>query len=208
MTFDPLKDFFVVGDLRDEYGTYYLDDSQPLPFVAEQLDVRMSGFTDSKGKIIAGYFIRDGRKNLGAFSGYWCSYKKDELHYVTLGADADYLFTPTMDGCSFGIGHASNNGSVIVSHVNSAKLDTKNSKDAMVLDQRGQLENFLKGRGGVAKLFEPGDYRSRRTGFFSWETGLCSTTFGVRSSSGWKFYSHRYRGNAMNAQWVDTITIG
>src|ERR1700722_12740745 len=199
MTFNPLKDFFVVGDLRDDYGTYYLDDNMPLPFRAELLDAEMSDITDSTGTVIPAYFIRDGRKKLDSFSAYWCSYKTDELHYVTLGKDADYRFAPTMDGCSFGIGQSTTDGSVIVSHVNSARLDTAKSKDAMIKDQRTQLKDFLNGCGGVAKLFEPGDYRSRKTGFFSSETGLCTTTFGVRGSSGWKFYAHRYRGINMNA---------
>jgi hypothetical protein len=207
MTFNPLTDFFVVGDLRDDYGTYYLDDNMPLPFRAERLDGNMSGMTNSKGEAIPAYFIRDGRKKADSFSAYWCSYKKNELHYVTLGTDASFVFTPTMDGCSFGIGQAASDGSVIVSHVNSERLDTATSKAAMIADQRKQLQDFLKGRGGASKLFEPADYRTRKTGFFSSETGLCTTTFGVRGTSGWKFYAHRYRGNAMNAQWVDTITL-
>jgi len=34
---------------------------------------------------------------------YWCPFKMGGVEYIKLGGDADFVFTPTMNGCSFGI---------------------------------------------------------------------------------------------------------
>lgn len=98
------------------------------------------------------------------------------------------MFTATMDGCSFGIGTAASDGTVTVSHSNSAKDDTAESHTPMIEAQKRKLRSLL---GKKSKVFDPTDYRTR--GFFKKKADVSAMTFGVRDGKKWKFYAHRFR---------------
>src|SRR5690606_4694771 len=59
---------------------------------------------DKKGRQLDIYEIREPAQGGTGdiFMGYWCPYEIDKTRYVTLTGAADYMFTATMDGCSFG----------------------------------------------------------------------------------------------------------
>ena len=135
---------------------------------------------------------------------YWCPYADDRVNAVTLAAEADYMFTAKMDGCSFGVGMAGADGAVRVAHANTSNSDeldaiveqiiaagVKDPAKASALamakfrtksgQQMGQLSGAL---GGVTTAVGPMDYSA---------VGLLSTTFGVRVKGQWSFYFHLYQ---------------
>jgi hypothetical protein len=148
-----------------------------------------------------------------SFEAYWCPYESEHVHAITLAAEADYMFTAKMDGCSFGVGMPALDKSVRVAHANLQGTDAlnlivqamanelmKGDRADMKLVARLNMEQLhikanqqlrqLKSSDGVgqpklATSLGPLDYRA---------LGLFSTTFGVRSSTGdWSFYFHLYR---------------
>jgi hypothetical protein len=54
----------------------------------------------------------------GHFKIYWCKYKKDRVFTVSLYREANLMFTPKMNGCSFAVGMPATDGNVIVGHAN------------------------------------------------------------------------------------------
>jgi hypothetical protein len=163
--------------------------------------------TNSSGKACKVYEMKkvgDAGGEKDKLDAYWCPYADDKVNAVTLAAEADYMFTAKMDGCSFGVGMAGPDGAVRVAHANtsnSAELDeiveqiiAAGVKDpaksrALALakfrtkssQQMGQLSGAL---GGVATAVGPLDYSA---------VGLMSTTFGVRAKGEWSFYFHLYQ---------------
>jgi hypothetical protein len=140
------------------------------------------------------------------FLGYWCPYEINRTSFTTLSGDADYMFTATMDGCSFGIGTAAPDGTVTVSHSNSAQDDTQTSHKPMIAAQKVNLRNLL---GKKGKLFQPGDYRSR--GVFKKKADVSAMTFGVKVGKSWRFFSHRFRkdfgGLAVKYIYYETVKL-
>ena len=59
-------------------------------------------------------------------SAYWCPWGNNSCWSVQLGNDADYFFTPTMDGCSLSI---SSGASPLVSHGNYRDVNNPNVTD-------------------------------------------------------------------------------
>jgi hypothetical protein len=116
----------------------------------------------------------DGR----TFDAYFCSYQQNQTYGITLGKDADFMFTATMDGCSLGIGNANPDGSQLVYHSN---LGGRSEEQRLVL---GLVLGLSLGH-----VFEPSSYR------FEYGQGVRkSTTMGIRSrtSNSWSFYAQIY----------------
>ena len=63
-----------------------------------------------------------------SFNAYWCPYNEDDVRWIAVADMADYMFTPKMTGCSFGVGIPAADGTVCVAHANvhnaSKTLDT------------------------------------------------------------------------------------
>src|SRR3954454_1999905 len=57
-----------------------------------------------------------------SFEAYWCLYEEDKTLGVVVGADAKYMFTETMNGCSLGVGSKNSEGERYVAHANCASL--------------------------------------------------------------------------------------
>jgi hypothetical protein len=127
---------------------------------------------------------------------YWCPYRGNELHSVTVGTRARFMFTATMDGCSLGVGHDVGNGTRLVSHVNSssygAGLEGTLGMDKAREEQRKMQSNLLRFTHGVGNvnIVGPLTYMKDVDG----ELALKSTTFGFRPDgvNDWQFYTHRY----------------
>lgn len=140
-----------------------------------------TGVTVKGNKPMNVCILSDGRNRNDAFPAFWCPYDQDRLGWTTLSRFGDYMFTATMDGCSFGIGSATKDGTRLVGHANSANLDTPDSHAPMISDQRQRLKGML---GKKSKVFEPKHYRKNH--------GM-STTFGLKDSKHkWRFYTQRY----------------
>ena len=114
------------------------------------------------------------------FPSYWCPYQANQAPHAYLRNAAPYMFTAKMDGCSFGIGGASPNGSVRVSHCNVAGKGK---------EQLTMLENFFSTRTrGLRTTFGRSSYRFPVGNTAS----TMATTFGIRVGNDWKFYSQVY----------------
>src|SRR5690242_19857081 len=50
------------------------------------------------------WMAESAKKAPPALKAYWCPYKQNEIRHTMLGNLSRYAFTPTMDGCSLGIG--------------------------------------------------------------------------------------------------------
>jgi hypothetical protein len=131
------------------------------------------------------------------FSSYWCPYQANAAPHAYLRNAAPYMFTAKMDGCSFGIGSPSSNGSVRVSHCNAGGRGP---------EQMTMLENFFSTRTrGMRTAFGRSSYR-----FYVGDTAsTMATTFGIRVGNEWKFYSQVYLVDrtAMTLTFVSLVPV-
>jgi hypothetical protein len=119
---------------------------------------------------------------------YFCPYKNDNAYFVMLGNDADFMFTPQMAGCTFGIG-SQYQGSCRVGHVNLVSIrgdwDKEDDKrERMYEAQRAFLRNRL--NIGSNRMVDPDVYRGGGR-------DQSATTYGVRANGAWTFKTLRYR---------------
>lgn len=120
---------------------------------------------------------------------YFCPYANDASYFITLSNKAKFMFTPKMDGCSFGVGNQGAKGAVRVGHVNFTALQSdwreegyEAGRDRMYQAQRNFLGNRL---GNAAQVVDPADYRGN-------QGTDAATTFGALGSDKWSFYTLRY----------------
>ena len=154
------------------------------------------------GKDIDRWFLakHDSKMNpdrVGAiFEAYWCPYAKDDTLTCMLGNGSRYMFTATMDGCSFGVGSQSGDGTCRVAHANESTF-AANKEATFGLDgarqfaraeQKNRLVNKL---GGDIGVIDPLNYMADHDGAME----LKSTTFGYRNGQGWEFYTQKYWKN-------------
>lgn len=152
--------------------------------VPEYLELHLN---DRKGKLdnkdMDVYYLKKGDKtgNSNALRVYICDYTKNEVESCRLGKDASFCFTITMNGCTFGIGSDSGDGTVMVTHANKASSKTQ---------ANDQFQQTVEAHGSnKVSMMTPSLYRSM-------SPGLTATTFGIRTSKGWKFYFQSYRAES------------
>jgi hypothetical protein len=137
------------------------------------------------GEEIPVYMISDGRQfGDGGFKAYWCPYDQNSVKQTTVWNGADAMFTDRMDGCTFAFGAPSEDGAVLVCHVNQNQYDQPGDTSKTERVQR-RMALLTVGWGGG--ILEPKGYR-RKPGE---DVGLESTTFGVRDTrtGKWSFYA-------------------
>ncbi|HEX7760175.1 MAG TPA: hypothetical protein VF459_11780 [Caulobacteraceae bacterium] len=128
---------------------------------------------------------------------YVCPYQQDTIQGIMLGNQAQWCFTPTMDGCTFGIGSQGpgTNGTVLVSHVNTNRsgqaVGEAAGLDGHRQQQRKMQRNLVRSQVGMdAVLIEPDTYMTEG----GEANKLKSTTFGSHAANGpWTFHTQRYR---------------
>ena len=109
-----------------------------------------------------------------ALKAYICDYTAGGIEYCRLGSAANFCFTITMNGCTFGVGQTASDGTVIVTHAN---------KGGKTIDQ--QQQTFTTHGTKDVSMMEPALYR--RAG-----RNMNATTFGIRVNGKWKFYFQSY----------------
>ncbi|MES2068887.1 MAG: hypothetical protein V4488_00965 [Pseudomonadota bacterium] len=117
-------------------------------------------------------------KEIG-FKSYICDFSSDAICYQVLAAEADFMFTFAMTGCTFGVGSPTPGGEVLVSHSNA-----KSGKDMTQTQRQFAYTEGLHGE-HLAKALEPDAYRP--------DGQEIATTFGVRTSRKWKFFYLSYQ---------------
>lgn len=125
---------------------------------------------------------------------YWCPYEQNGIKSVMLGSDALYAFTPTMNGCSVGLGSHGGGGNQQMAHVNAGRvgkdweaqgMDVGRARQAS--SQHAQLTNKL---GHDSTIIQPEDYRLNGHG----EHQMESTTHASHAFNGaWNLYTQTYR---------------
>jgi len=126
------------------------------------------------------------------FQSYWCPYEGNTAKHAYLRRAAPYMFTAKMDGCTFGVGSASSQGSVRVAHCNQGGQGQQ---------QQTILENFFSTRTrGLRATLGPASYRFRVGNSGS----TMATTFGILVGNTWKFYSQVYMVDIL----AKTLTFG
>jgi hypothetical protein len=137
-------------------------------------------------------------------SAYWCPYRANHQLGAMLEQDAVYMFTAVMDGCSFGIGSATPDGSRAVFHANSAAVGdqargtdpTRQKKVQKGLKaqtkHQAKLLSHMRIEGG--NVIDPNFYGGgleQTSGAYT--VKYKSTTVGLRTARGWTFYTLKYR---------------
>ncbi|HVL02020.1 MAG TPA: hypothetical protein VM553_19520 [Dongiaceae bacterium] len=126
---------------------------------------------------------------------YWCHYERNTSHGSMLGMRHAYMFTPTMTGCTLGVG-SQNKGSVRVAHCNMKPSEPVRGAMAFMQAQaRQQLQtlqgDFAQAQRRLRKVVQPFDYMQ---GDKNIDLSRQATTFGRRNDKDeWKFYSQIYR---------------
>jgi hypothetical protein len=125
---------------------------------------------------------------------YWVPYAQNQTFSCNLGNGARFMFTATMDGCSFGIGSSPTPGVVRVAHANRGTyaadqarvIGVDHARELQALVQRDELRATL---GNQARIIAPNDYRRD----VDLAPVLSSTTFGFHAlGAAWEFWTQRY----------------
>lgn len=148
------------------------------------------------GKACNVYNIRQGTGG-EAFSSYVCDYGEGQLNYQVLSSEADFCFTITINGCTFSLGTAASDGTLIVSHTNT-KGRTFNAQDKKTFGYDDTSETHS-GRGwqastqqAIAKSFHgSGSYIDGTVYYANGDVNVM--VFGVRVASKWAFYYQTFR---------------
>lgn len=133
-----------------------------------------------KTKNVAVWSLRNDQGNgPGSWSAYWLPYDRDFKHLVVLEDDADVMFTPTMDGCSFGFSDHGN-GTYSASHGN---LQTAEGRiDEAGLRQGMRLHGTTLHKAQYMNV--PGT------------DAVKVTLVGVRQGKKWRFFYQQFIDNA------------
>jgi hypothetical protein len=136
------------------------------------------------------------------FDTYWLPYKDNSLYHLELRNDARFLFTPRMDGCTFGVSELQERKNGIFS-VFSKKKHFAQVSHVNMQDDNGKIDqprmNFMVRRyheesKGRVRLLKKSDYldpdESRE---MNDQVAYKVTTFGVRRGGKWRFYYQAYR---------------
>jgi hypothetical protein len=114
------------------------------------------------------------------FMAYYCHYSFDETFDLMLGDEMDLMLTPTMNGCSFGVGSATATGGRRVAHANVSRTEnTARGITQQGIAQAGSIGGIIPG----ARIIGPADYL---------DTDVYGTTVGVRNRGRWSFFMQRW----------------
>jgi hypothetical protein len=153
-----------------------------------------------------------GAKN--AFPAYICRWAGDSVCTKTLGHDADVMFTGNMNGCTFGVGIPTADGSVRVGHANAASSAGGTADNPDFSTQRQMQRDALTTRGTGVNIVNPDVYRSNvaYSGVGSKDFEIVAVTVGIRIANKWEFYyqHQRYGGTRGNFKYekMGTTKIG
>ncbi len=172
-----------------------------MTIVEQDLDDYYGSTDDQPDAQFPIYTVIDGsnRPPTDRFDAFFCPYANDTTNFTTLTATARYMFTPTMDGCSFGIGSPSGNGTVIVGHSNAQRNQTATSTRPMEITQKAELKATLLPQYKAKrspfkkkyKIFEPRKYRIDSVT----QQRISATLYGIRNGNKWKFHVIKFIPN-------------
>jgi len=116
-------------------------------------------------------------------AGYWLAYQQNQSHQVTIGTDAEYVFTPTVDGCTIGVGPSNGFGGHILSHIN--RGGWKANDQQVIEAKRISGEN--------AVILDAGSYQKWEAWDLVPDNKIKTTVWGERTGNDWRFFYQSYR---------------
>jgi hypothetical protein len=136
-------------------------------------------------------YCRDETEN--TVVAYYCPYEDNEANYVFLGDEAEYMFTPSVSGCTFGIGSRTDKGGVLVGHANAKKIGTEQGREAQQAAQASLLTG-KKGMGDAPRLISPTDYNMGIPDTYRGTiVGVRRSNYAANSSGkAWLFYTQTF----------------
>lgn len=141
---------------------------------------------------------------------FWCGYAQDSIQFSVLSGTSGpgIMLTPTMDGCTFGIGHSARDGTCLVTHANNASGQHGiDDIGTMAVDQRTATKGLFRQTGQKLKYtMQPNDYRWADEGQGRRMIASAST-FGVRNNNHWRFYRHKYLLGMGDYTFIDTKRV-
>jgi hypothetical protein len=194
------KNIIIIGLISDPAN--YTKKNSIRTFVLKELNCTVENEENVKV-----YSLNDAKpEENDILRAYWCPYKNNNCLGDMVGNDSRYMFTATMNGCSFGIGSAAPDGSRLVYHVNlgggGANVRDKRAVEGSLRAQAEAQEWALLERNvPTSNIIEPmlygGGVRSVDHPSFGQVFSIAntSTTVGLRSATGWDFYTLMYRKN-------------
>lgn len=126
---------------------------------------------------------------------YFLAWGSQKTYEGTLGSNADFFFTPTVNGCSFA---ASSGGlSPRVAHSNHANLATQ-LIDQVHID--ADL-NTIFGVAGPDLALRKADYKGPPMG----TSDYMATIIGIRGPTSWSFFYQRYRQDTVHKPGIGSV---
>jgi hypothetical protein len=116
-------------------------------------------------------------------AGYWLAYQQHNAHQVTIGLDAAYVFTPTIDGCTIGVGPSNGFGNHVLSHVNRG--------GSRALEQQRIEAKEISGENAL--ILDPVLYMAWQDRQVVPDGKIKTTVWGERVGNDWKFFFQSYR---------------
>lgn len=165
-------------------------------------------FSDNEDNKMGVYELKTGGKSATkSLQSFVCNYEDNEVKSVNLTEDADFCFTATMSGCTFGVG-MDKKGVRKVSHANSQVRDlAPDRKNNQALNSERQVQMIKEAHGIVAKnlhglsLLDKAAYRINGE-------QTRATTFGIRVNGDWEFHSQVYKVHGKGKyEFLGVITI-
>ncbi len=132
---------------------------------------------DNKPSGMVCYTVLANRGQTPSLPAYWCPYEQNALKSAMLGDDALFAFTPTMNGCSVGLGSSTGSGAQMMSHSNAGAIGAEWESEGLGVARARQSQsqhNQLRFKlGNSALILGPEDYRPNAV--------MESTTFAVHA---------------------------
>jgi hypothetical protein len=148
---------------------------------AEMLELTLDSYwkgVDSNDKPVPVYNLKQAVNPMNGFKSYICDYDANDIRYQVLHNEADFCFTITMNGCTFGIGSANEDGSIMVTHGNMGSSGLGNEYTQAVNGLLGSNSTYL-----TPEMYV-------RTSVTEAKKNL--TTFGIRIHGTWNFFYQKY----------------
>lgn len=185
------------GDGGGQYG--------PMPFRLELSATSVCKRPNGTGVPV--FFIVLAQGNADSFRAYWLPYMNDNAYSLRLGNRADFLLTPTMDGCTFVVGQSTTHpGRTKVAHLNYQKSVADPSMPGTtkrVINQRKinyKIQHLF--QGNTHYILKKGDYKLD-TDYRGGE-GVQLLTMGLRDANGnWDFVYQKRQIAAVPTSWED-----
>lgn len=183
----PVQEFDLrkIGSMQTEAGGS-----------AKEYELRLLRETDNKPDGSAG--TRKVTGSTHAIRAYFLPWGGGRTYCGKLGINAEYFFTPTLNGCTFGWrGHGP---SPSVAHSNFANPVTQQAdQNAMDADMTTKFGGSL-----PAHMLVKTDYKRAPIGLEDYR----STVVGIRAGNTWHFYYQNYKAESLGGGKVTKTGIG